>query len=101
MDNKVNLTDIRLLEGFLRGETVLSETQEKLADVNSDDKVNIDDVNIMYKEFRGINDYLKRFEIQFIFGYLDPATEYRMQKVINQRLYKTKHMVGWNDSRCH
>lgn len=101
VDNKVNLTDIRLLEGFLRGETVLSETQEKLADVNSDDKVNIDDVNIMYKEFRGINDYLKRFEIQFIFGYLDPATEYRMQKVINQRLYKTKHMVGWNDSRCH
>lgn len=101
IDNKVNLVDIRLVENYLRGEAELSETQLKLADVNSDDKINVDDINIMYKEFRGINDYLKRFEIQFIFGYLDPATEYRMQKVINQRLYKTKHMVGWNDSRCH
>ncbi len=101
IDNKVNLVDIKLLDDYLRGEGELSENQIKLADTNSDEKLDIEDLNIMYKSFRGINDYLKRFEIEFMFGYLDPATEYRMQKVISQRLYKTKHMVGWNDSRCH
>ena len=88
-----------MLEKYLDGSGTLSDTQLNYADVNNDTVVNTDDLNMMYKEYRGINDTLKTFDIDFIFGWLDPQTEFRMERLLNDRLYKSKHMIGWNDQR--
>lgn len=101
LDNVIDLTDIELLEGYLNGTNELSESQLIIADTNSDSVVDITDVNNLYKEYNHINDYLKSFDIEFIFGYVDPSTEYRMQKFLNTKLGASKHEVGWNSSRPH
>lgn len=99
VDGSINKVDINLLEKYLDGSGTLSDTQLNYADVNNDTVVNTDDLNMMYKEYRGINDTLKTFDIDFIFGWLDPQTEFRMERLLNDRLYKSKHMIGWNDQR--
>lgn len=99
VDKSINQIDIKLLEDYLDGTGELSPTQLKYADVNGDTVVDVKDLNIMYKEYRGINDDLKSFDIDFIFGWLDPQTEIRMERLINNKLYKSKHMIGWNDQR--
>ena len=102
LDNRVNLTDIKLVEDYLNGLTDLSENQLKIADTNSDQNVDINDVNNMYKEYMGINDYLKYFDIQFLMGYVDPSTEYRMQKMISTKIRNdVQTEIGWTSSRPH
>lgn len=99
VDGSINKVDITMLEEYLQGIRELSDTQLNFADVNNDTKIDINDLNIMYKEYRGINDKLKTFDIDFIFGWLDPQTEYRIEKILNDRIYSSKHMIGWNDQR--
>lgn len=101
VDSQIDLIDIKMLEDYLNGEGELSQTQLLLADVNSDTIVDGSDLNAMYKEYRGVNDYLKTFDIEFIFGYVDPQTECKMEKILSRKLDRSKPIVGWNDKRCH
>lgn len=96
-DNKINETDTTMLSEYLNGERELSEAQLKLADVDGDTKVTVNDLNIMRKEVDGINDNLKVFEIPFLMGYIDPTTEYRMLKEISHKeVGRLNHReIGW------
>lgn len=100
-DNKIDEVDYKLLKNYLDNTELhpLSEVQLKLADVDRDTKVTVNDLNMIRKEVDGINDDLKVFDIQFIMGYLDPITEYMMQKDISNRLYTSNSQeVGWYGS---
>ena len=100
-DNKIDEVDYKLLKNYLDNPELhpLSEVQLKLADVDRDTKVTVNDLNMIRKEVDGINDDLKVFDIQFIMGYLDPITEYMMQKDISNRLYTSNSQeVGWYGS---
>lgn len=96
-DNKITITDINLVREFIRGERKLSDEQEKLADVDGDTRVTVNDLNIMMKELDGINDDLKVFDIPFLMGYIDPSTEYQMLKDLSYKKYEglSHREVGW------
>lgn len=97
-DGKIDEIDYLLLKRYLNNPELykLSETQLKLADVNRDTKVTIDDLNMIRKEVDGINDDLKNFDIQFLMGYIDPLTEYKMLKDIHSNSWNNNSKeVGW------
>ena len=97
-DGKIDEIDYILLKRYLNNPELykLSETQLKLADVNRDTKVTIDDLNMIRKEVDGINDDLKNFDIQFLMGYIDPLTEYKMLKDIHSNSWNNNSKeVGW------
>ena len=48
------------------------------------------------KEVDEINDDLKNFDIQFLMGYIDPLTEYKMLKDIHSNSWNNNSKeVGW------